>query len=67
MKSQVIINGKMISIDKASNIVASLEKHSLTTGVLGSLRLHNAGKSGNMAREFFEVKKEISSNKLTGI
>jgi len=68
MKAQVIINGKMISIDKASNLVASLEKAQLDNWRLGVFTpAEYRVKVGNIARELFEVKKDIKQFKLTGI
>ena len=68
MKAQVIINGKMISIDKASNLVASLEKAQLDNWRLGVFTPPEyREKVGNIARDFFEVKKELKQFKLTGI
>lgn len=68
MKAQVIINGKMIPIDKASNLVASLEKAQLDNWRLGVFAPPEyREKVGNIAREFFEVKKDIKQFKLTDI
>jgi len=68
MKAKVMINGKMISIDKASNLVASLEKAQLDNWRLGVFTpAEYRVKVGNIARELFEVKKDIKQFKLTGI
>jgi HD superfamily phosphohydrolase len=68
MKAQVMVNGKMISIDKASNLVASLEKAQLDNWRLGVFTpLEFREKVGIVAREFFEVKKDIRQFKLTEI
>jgi HD superfamily phosphohydrolase len=68
MKAQVMVNGKMISIDKASNLVASLEKAQLDNWRLGVFTpLEFREKVGIVAREFFEVKKDLRQFKLTEI
>jgi HD superfamily phosphohydrolase len=68
MKAQVMVNGKMISIDKASNLVASLEKAQLDNWRLGVFTpAEFREKVGIVAREFFEVKKDIRQFKLTEI
>jgi HD superfamily phosphohydrolase len=68
MKAQVIINGKMMSIDKASNLVASLGRAQLDNWRLGVFTPPEyREKVGNIARDFFEVKKELKQFKLTGI
>ena len=68
MKAQVMVNGRMISIDKASNIVASLEKAQLDNWRLGVFTpLEFREKVGTISREFFQVKKDIRQFKLTEI
>lgn len=68
MKAHVMVNGKMISLDKASNLVASLEKAQLDNWRLGVYTpLEFRGKVGIIAREFFEVKKDTRQFKLTEI
>ena len=68
MKAQVIDNGKMISIDKASNLVASLEKAQLDNWRLGVFTPPEfKEKVGSIAREFFEVKRDLKQFKLTDI
>lgn len=68
MKAQVMVNGKMISIDKASNLVASLEKAQLDNWRLGVFTPEEyREKVGIIARNFFEVKKDTRQFKLTEI
>jgi HD superfamily phosphohydrolase len=68
MKAQVMVNGKMISLDKASNLVASLEKAQLDNWRLGVFTPEEfREKVGIVAREFFEVKKDTRQFKLTEI
>lgn len=68
MKAQVMVNGKMLSLDKASNLVASLEKAQLDNWRLGVFTpLEFREKVGIIAREFFEVKKDTRQFKLTEI
>jgi len=68
MKAQVMVNGKMISIDKASNLVASLEKAQIDNWRLGVFTPNEfREKVGIVAREFFEVKKDTRQFKLTEI
>lgn len=68
MKAQVIVNGKMISIDKASNVVASLEKAQLDNWRLGVFApLESREKVGYIAREIFQVRKDLKQFKLTDI
>ncbi|MCZ7401230.1 MAG: HD domain-containing protein [Candidatus Methanoperedens sp.] len=68
MKAQVMVNGKMISLDKASNLVASLEKAQLDNWRLGVFTpAESREKVGIVAREFFEVKKDTRQFKLTEI
>jgi HD superfamily phosphohydrolase len=68
MKAHVMVNGKMISLDKASNLVASLEKAQLDNWRLGVFTPEEfREKVGIIAREFFEVKKDTRQFKLTEI
>jgi HD superfamily phosphohydrolase len=68
MKAHVMVNGKMISLDKASNLVASLEKAQLDNWRLGVFTpAEFREKVGIIARGFFEVKKDIRQFKLTEI
>jgi len=68
MKAQVMVNGRMISLDKASNLVASLEKAQLDNWRLGVFTpAEFREKVGVIAREFFEVKKDTRQFKLTEI
>ncbi len=68
MKAQVMVNGRMISLDKASNLVASLEKAQLDNWRLGVFTpAEFREKVGIVAREFFEVKKDTRQFKLTEI
>jgi len=58
----------MTSIDKASNLVASLEKAQLDNWRLGVFTpLEFREKVGMVSREFFEVKKDTRQFKLTEI
>lgn len=68
MKAHVIINDKLISIDKASNIVASLEKAQLDNWRLGVFTpSEHRIKVGKIAREFFGVRKDTRQFKLNEI
>jgi HD superfamily phosphohydrolase len=68
MKAKVMVNDKMISLDKASNLVASLEKAQLDNWRLGVFTpAESRVKVGIIAKEFFEVKKETRQFKLTEI
>jgi len=68
MKAQVLVNGKMVPIDKASSLVAALEKAHLDNWRLGVFTLPEyREKVAGIAREFFEVKKDIKQFKLTEI
>ena len=68
MKAKVMVNGKMIPIDRASSLVATLEKASIDNWRLGVFTLKEyREKVGNVARDFFEVKKDIKQFKLTEI
>ncbi|VVB95793.1 HD domain protein [uncultured archaeon] len=66
MKACVLISGKMIPIDKASSLVAALGKAQLDNWRLGVFTPPEyKEKVGRVAREFFEVKKDIKQFKLT--
>jgi HD superfamily phosphohydrolase len=66
MKAEVLVNGKMIPIDKASSLVSALGKAQLDNWRLGVFTLpEHREKVGNAAREFFEVKKDTKQFKLT--
>jgi HD superfamily phosphohydrolase len=68
MKAQVMVNGKMISLDKASNLVASLEKAQLDNWRLGVFTPSEfREKVGIISRELFQVKKDTRQFKLTEI
>ncbi|MCZ7392860.1 MAG: HD domain-containing protein [Candidatus Methanoperedens sp.] len=68
MKAEVLVNGKMIPIDKASSLVSALGKAQLDNWRLGVFTLpEHREKVGNAAREFFEVKKDTKQFKLTEI
>jgi len=68
MKAQVLINGKMIPLDKASSLVATLEKAQLDNWRLGVFTPSEyREKVESAAREFFEVKKDVKQFKLTEI
>jgi HD superfamily phosphohydrolase len=66
MKAEVLVNGKMIPIDKASSLVSALGNAQLDNWRLGVFTLpEHREKVGNAAREFFEVKKDTKQFKLT--
>ncbi len=66
MKAQVMINGNMIPIDKASSLVATLEKAQIDNWKLGVFTpAESREKVGKVAREFFGVKKDTKQFKLT--
>lgn len=68
IKAQVLINGKMIPIDRASSLVASLEKAHHDNWRLGVFTpSEHREKVGKAARDFFEVKKDTKQFKLTEI
>jgi uncharacterized protein len=68
MKAGVMINGKMIPIDKASSLVAALGKAQLDNWRLGVFTpAEYREKVSKAAREFFEVKKDVKQFKLTEI
>jgi HD superfamily phosphohydrolase len=68
MKARVLVNGKMIPIDKASSLVAALEKAQLDNWRLGVFTpAEYREKVGDIAKDFFEVKKDIKQFKLTEI
>jgi hypothetical protein len=68
MRAQVLINGRMTALDKASSLVAALDKAQTDNWRLGVFT--PAGyreKVGKIAREFFEVKKDTKQFRLTEI
>ncbi len=68
MKAQVMINSRLIPLDKASSLVAALERAQLDNWRLGVFTLPEyREKVGKAAREFFEVKKDTKQFKLTEI
>lgn len=68
MKARVLANGKMIPIDRASSLVAALERAQLDNWRLGVFTPPEyREKVGSVAREFFEVKKDTKQFKLTEI
>ena len=68
MKAQVLVNGKMTPLDRASSLVAALEKAQLDNWRLGVYTPHEyREKVGSAAREFFDVKKDTKQFKLTEI
>ena len=68
MKARVLINGKTLSIDRASNLVASLEKAQLDNWRLGVFTLsEHRTRVEKIAKEYFEVKKGSRQFKLTEI
>ncbi len=68
MKAEVLVNGKMIPIDKASSLVSALGKAQLDNWRLGVFTLPEyREKVGEVAREFFEVKKDTKQFKLSEI
>ncbi len=68
MKARVLINGKMIPIDRASSLVAALEKAQLDNWRLGVFTpAEHREKVGSIARDFFGVDKDTRQFKLTEI
>ncbi len=68
MKAQVLVNGKMTPLDRASSLVAALERAQLDNWRLGVFTPPEyREKVGFVAREFFEVKKDTKQFKLTEI
>lgn len=68
MKARVMMNGSMVPIDKASSLVATLEKAQKDNWRLGVFTTQeNREKVGKIAREFFGVKKDVKQFKLTEI
>jgi HD superfamily phosphohydrolase len=68
MRAQVLINGRMTALDKASSLVAALDKAQTENWRLGVFT--PAGyreKVRKIAREFFEVKKDTKQFRLTEI
>jgi len=68
MRAQVLINGRMTALDKASSLVAALEKAQTDNWRLGVFTPQEyRDKVGKIAREFFEVKKDTKQFRLTEI
>ncbi|MDD5614647.1 MAG: HD domain-containing protein [Candidatus Methanoperedens sp.] len=68
MRAQVLINGRMTALDKASSLVAALEKAQTDNWRLGVFTpAEYREKVGKIAREFFEVKKDSKQFRLTEI
>ncbi|MCG2737711.1 MAG: HD domain-containing protein [Candidatus Methanoperedenaceae archaeon] len=68
MRAQVLINGRMTALDKASSLVAALEKAQTDNWRLGVFTPPEyREKVGKIAREFFEVKKDTKQFRLTEI
>ncbi len=68
MKAQVLANGKMIPLDRASTLVAALEKAQVNNWRIGVFTPpEHREKVGSVARELFEVKKDTKQFKLTEI
>lgn len=66
MKANILFNGKMIPIDRASSIVVSLKKAELDSWRLGVFTpAQYREKVGAAAREIFELKKDTKQFKLT--
>jgi len=65
MKAKVLVNGKMLPLDKASSLVAALEKSQMDNWRLGVYTpLEYKEKVSKVAKDFFEVKKELKQSKL---
>ncbi len=68
MRAQVLINGRMTPLDKASSLVAALEKAQTDNWRLGVFTPPEyREKVGKIARDFFEVKKDTKQFRLTEI
>lgn len=68
MRAQVLINGRMTALDKASSLVAALNKAQTDNWRLGVFTPPEyREKVGKIAREFFEVKKDTKQFRLTEI
>ncbi|MDP3105327.1 MAG: HD domain-containing protein [Candidatus Methanoperedens sp.] len=68
MRAQVMINGRMTALDKASSLVAALEKAQTDNWRLGVFTPPEYRENvGKIAREFFEVKKDTKQFRLTEI
>lgn len=66
MKAHVLINSRMIPLDKASSLVATMGKAQSDNWRIGVFTPADfREKVGSAAREFFEVKKETKQFKLT--
>lgn len=68
MKARVLVNGNMVAIDRASSLVATLEKAQMDNWRLGVFTPSEyREKVGKAARDFFGVKKDSRQFKLTEI
>lgn len=68
MKARVLVNGNMIAIDRASSLIAALEKAQMDNWRLGVFTPSEyREKVGKAARDFFDVKKDTRQFKLTEI
>jgi len=68
MRAQVLINGRMTALDKASSLVGALEKAQTDNWRLGVFTPAEYREIvGKIAREFFEVKKDSKQFRLTEI
>ncbi len=68
MRAQVLINGKITALDKASSLVAALEKAQTDNWRLGVFTpAQFREKVGKIAREFFKVKKDTKQFRLSEI
>ncbi len=68
MKAKVTLNGRMLSLDKVSKIVASLQKAQLDNWRLGVFTPSEfREKIATIAKDFFEIKKDSRQFKLTDI
>lgn len=66
MKALVMVNGNLLPIDKASSLVAALEKAQSDNWKLGVFTpAESREKVGKIAREYFGVKKDTKQFKLT--
>jgi len=68
MKALIKMNGKMVRLDEASNIVATLEKAHFDNWKMGvyTLKEHRDA-VGKAAREFFSAKKETTQYRFSDI
>jgi hypothetical protein len=68
MKARVLVNGGMVAIDRASSLVATLEKAQMDNWRLGVFTPSEyREKVGKAARDLFGVKKDSRQFKLTEI